>query len=115
MPDGIEKHRNIKVVKWIPQGDLLCTSIICSENYNKLQSLNLVHPKLKLFISHGGYNSLLEATHAGVPMIFVPLLVDQYGNARRAERHGLGLTLDKMIWDSNVISSTIRTVLEDDK
>lgn len=48
-------------------------------------------------------------------MILVPLFADQYGNARRAVRHGLGLTLDKMTWDSKTITSTINTVLGDDK
>jgi UDP-glucoronosyl and UDP-glucosyl transferase len=42
---------NIHLLKWIPQVELLND------------------PRIKVFISHAGQNSYLEATHAGVPMI----------------------------------------------
>lgn len=50
---------------------------------------------MKAFITHGGYNSLLEAANTGVPLISIPLFGDQAGNRRRAERHGIAIGLDK--------------------
>lgn len=70
---------------------------------------------MKLFITHGGYNSLLETAKAGIPMILLPLFSDQYANAHRAVRHGLGLMLDKLELNSHKIIETIEKVLGDDR
>ena len=43
-----------------------------------------------LFITHGGMNSINEAMFYGVPMLVLPLLNDQPGNALRIEELGLG-------------------------
>lgn len=40
---GAEKYENLHLVKWLPQKDIMR------------------HPKMKLMIAHGGYNSFLEA------------------------------------------------------
>uniref|UniRef100_A0A915NLX9 glucuronosyltransferase n=1 Tax=Meloidogyne floridensis TaxID=298350 RepID=A0A915NLX9_9BILA len=55
------------------------------------------HPRLKLFITHCGYNSLLEAGTAGVPVLVIPFFFDQFRNARVAERNGWGLYFDKRL------------------
>jgi len=41
-------------------------------------------------VTHGGLNSILECVEFGVPMVIVPALRDQPGNALRASRLGLG-------------------------
>ncbi len=73
------------------------------------------HPKTRLFITHAGYNSLLESTAAGVPMVFTPAFLDQYANTFRAERHGVGLFLDMK--DENInadmVYDKINKVLSD--
>ena len=43
-----------------------------------------------LFVTHGGFNSVKEAIHFGVPMLVAPLFYDQPGNAARVVHHGLG-------------------------
>jgi zeaxanthin glucosyltransferase len=43
-------------------------------------------------ITHGGINSLMECVEWGVPMLVVPGLRDQPGNAVRARRAGIALT-----------------------
>lgn len=70
---------------------------------------------MRLFITHGGYNSLLETSKAAVPMIILPLFSDQYANGYRAIRHGLGLMLNKFEIDSRKIAHTIETVLANDR
>jgi UDP:flavonoid glycosyltransferase YjiC (YdhE family) len=53
------------------------------------------HPRLKLFITHGGYNSLMEAARAGVPLICMGYFADQKRNAKVVERNGWGLPFEK--------------------
>ncbi|ATH91527.1 UDP-glucosyltransferase [Bacillus glycinifermentans] len=44
----------------------------------------------KLFISHGGMNSTMEALNAGVPLVVIPQMPEQEITARRVEELGLG-------------------------
>jgi MGT family glycosyltransferase len=46
--------------------------------------------KARLFISHGGMNSIHESLLAGVPMIFAPQTPEQLLNARQIEKLGAG-------------------------
>ncbi|XP_026314390.1 UDP-glucuronosyltransferase 2B7-like isoform X2 [Hyposmocoma kahamanoa] len=68
VPAGLPK--NIHVRKWWPQ-----TSV-------------LAHPNIRLFITHGGALSTIEAVHFGVPLLAVPVFGDQPSNAFRAENAG---------------------------
>lgn len=52
------------------------------------------HPNTKLFITHGGLLSLIEAIHFGVPMITVPHGGDQYSNAEVAVKKGVAIRLE---------------------
>ena len=63
---------NIKVMKWLPQNDLLA------------------HPKVKVFVTHCGNNGQMEALYHGVPMVGVPIYYDQYQGATRMEYQGYG-------------------------
>jgi zeaxanthin glucosyltransferase len=47
-----------------------------------------------VFITHGGANSVMEATTLGVPMLVAPLCNDQFHNAAFVSRAGTGTTLD---------------------
>uniref|UniRef100_A0A914WEH4 glucuronosyltransferase n=1 Tax=Plectus sambesii TaxID=2011161 RepID=A0A914WEH4_9BILA len=87
--------KNVRHIGWMPQKELLG------------------HPKVKAFFTHGGYNSLTEATFCGVPLIMLPLMSDQHGNAKRVERLGLGVTLDKHSLTVESIESALSTVLLD--
>uniref|UniRef100_A0A914VDN0 glucuronosyltransferase n=1 Tax=Plectus sambesii TaxID=2011161 RepID=A0A914VDN0_9BILA len=87
--------KNVKHVTWIPQKDLL------------------IHPKMRAFITHGGYNSLTEATYSGVPLIVLPLWGDQMPNAKRVERLGIGTALDKDHLTEPSIVAALHKVLND--
>lgn len=68
--------RNVHVRPWLPQPSVLA------------------HKNVKLFITHGGLLSTLEAIHAGVPLLAVPVFGDQPANAERARRAGYALRVD---------------------
>ena len=44
-------------------------------------------------ISHGGFNTINEALYFGVPLLVIPMAVDQFGNAHLVEQSGCGLRL----------------------
>lgn len=54
--------RNVKISKWLPQDDILA------------------HPNVKLFISHGGLSSVMEAKYHGVPIVGIAIYGDQMAN-----------------------------------
>ncbi|KAI5645183.1 UDP-glucoronosyl and UDP-glucosyl transferase domain-containing protein [Phthorimaea operculella] len=70
------KTENIKISKWLPQSDLLR------------------HPKIKLFITQGGLQSTDEAIVAGVPLVGIPMLGDQFYNVIKYVHLGIGQKLD---------------------
>ncbi|BFF90238.1 UDP-glucuronosyltransferase 2B14-like [Drosophila madeirensis] len=53
----------------------------------------LAHPKVKLFITHGGMLSTVESLHYGKPMLGLPCFFDQFRNMDHVQRMGLGLVL----------------------
>jgi MGT family glycosyltransferase len=50
--------------------------------------------RAQLMITHAGLGSVKECILNGVPMLAVPLDIDQPGNAARVEYHGIGLRCD---------------------
>ncbi|CAF1613062.1 unnamed protein product, partial [Adineta ricciae] len=54
------------------------------------QRFVLTHPAVRLFVSHGGWNSLLESMINGTPTLVWPLFGDQILNGYRLE-HELGM------------------------
>lgn len=50
---------NVKILPWIPQNDLLAAE------------------KVRLFISHAGFNSLAESLYHAKPIIVFPIALDQ--------------------------------------
>ncbi|CEF67701.1 UDP-glucuronosyl/UDP-glucosyltransferase family and Dynactin p62 family-containing protein [Strongyloides ratti] len=89
------KYENINLLKWLPQKALM------------------KHPKTKLLIAHGGYNSFLEASQTGVPVILMPLFADQFINAKRAQRFGIAEVLDKLSLTPEKVSYAMNKVLKD--
>ncbi|XP_032525863.2 UDP-glucosyltransferase 2-like [Danaus plexippus] len=89
--------KNIHLRKWIPQVSVLA------------------HPNIKLFITHCGLLSSLEALHHGVPMLAVPVFGDQPHNADTATREGRAI---RVTFDENLpenLQAGLKQMLSDDK
>lgn len=56
--------------------------------------LLLVHPNVKLFISHGGVCGAYEAIDAGVPVLGFPIIFDQSRNLRHLEDAGMAIVMN---------------------
>ncbi|TKR68396.1 hypothetical protein L596_024386 [Steinernema carpocapsae] len=89
------KYKHIHILKWLPQKELM------------------KHPKTRLLIAHGGYNSFLEASQTGVPVVLMPLFADQFINARRAQRFGFARTLDKLALTTEKVADAMSAILND--
>ncbi|KAM9408315.1 UDP-glucuronosyltransferase 2A1-like [Pholidichthys leucotaenia] len=76
---------NTLLVNWMPQNDLLG------------------HPRVKLFVAHGGTNGVQEAIYHGVPVLGIPVFFDQYDNLLRLKERGAAkiLTLATTDKDDN--------------
>ncbi|XP_053698775.1 UDP-glycosyltransferase UGT5-like [Sabethes cyaneus] len=86
---------NLLILKWVPQAFILS---------NK---------RTKLFISHGGLLSLQEATWHGVPVVALPMFVDQFSNAEKLVRAGVGTALPLVELDETKLSNAIAKVLDE--
>lgn len=53
----------------------------------------LEHPKVKLFISHGGISGIYEAVDAGVPVLGLPVIFDQNRNIDNLMKSGMALSM----------------------
>uniref|UniRef100_A0A1I8A7N2 glucuronosyltransferase n=1 Tax=Steinernema glaseri TaxID=37863 RepID=A0A1I8A7N2_9BILA len=91
------KYKNIHILKWLPQKELMR------------------HPNTRLLIAHGGYNSFLEASQTGVPVVLMPLFADQFINARRAQRFGFARTLDKLALTTEKVVEAMSAILNEPK
>ncbi|XP_055635695.1 UDP-glycosyltransferase UGT5-like [Toxorhynchites rutilus septentrionalis] len=66
---------NVFIRKWLPQREILC------------------HPKVRVFMSHGGLLGSSETAYCGVPVVVTPMYGDQYNNAAALEHRGMGVVL----------------------
>ena len=58
------------------------------------QKAVLNHPKTRLFITHCGVKSVIEAVYYGVPMVASPIFFDQYDIMVRVVDKGVGVAVD---------------------
>ena len=88
---------NIEFVKWMPQTDILA------------------HPNLKAFVSHGGFNSVLETALRGVPVVVLPFFFDQFRNGRMMEHREMGILISKTNYGEKSLKNALRQVLYNPK
>ncbi|XP_036266711.1 UDP-glucuronosyltransferase 3A2 isoform X1 [Pipistrellus kuhlii] len=94
-PEDIPLAANVKLMHWLPQSDLLA------------------HPSIRLFVTHGGMNSVMESIQHGVPMVGIPLLVDQPGNFIRVEAKHLGVSIPIEQLNAETLALKMKQVIGD--
>lgn len=83
-----------KVVEWAPQVQVLA------------------HSSVGLFITHAGWNSVVESMMAGVPMICRPFFGDQMINTRRvAEDWRIGVALEAGVFTKSTTIAALDLVM----
>ncbi|XP_047539180.1 UDP-glycosyltransferase UGT5-like [Vanessa atalanta] len=87
--------KNVKISKWLPQSDLLR------------------HPKVKLFITQGGLQSTDEAITAGVPLVGIPILGDQWLNVEQYVKFNIGKCVLFETLTEEQLLDAIHTVIND--
>ena len=83
---------NVHILDWMPQNDLLA------------------HPNMRLFVTHGGMNSYIEAVYQGVPLLVAPFAIDQHGTAALVKSQGFGEILDLNDFTSDELKNLITTI-----
>ncbi|KAB0792025.1 hypothetical protein PPYR_13986 [Photinus pyralis] len=89
--------KNVLLYPWVPQ----------------LAVLN--HPNLKLFITHGGLQSMTESIYANVPMLGIPFFADQDRNVQEMVAKGYGVYLDHRQIEKRRLVQTILEVITNPK
>lgn len=54
------------------------------------------HPKIKVFVTQGGLQSLEEALYREVPSVVIPFFGDQNQNARLMEAKGIAVVVNRI-------------------
>lgn len=85
---------NILIGKWLPQEKILA------------------HQNVKLFISHCGMGGLVESKYHGVPVLAIPIFLDQYVNANELLREGRGMKLSFNEINEKTFFDAIMEVIE---
>nr|WMP40247.1 UDP-glucuronosyltransferase UGT44A23 [Tuta absoluta] len=86
--------KNVMTMRWFPQYDVL------------------KHDNVKVFISHAGILSTIEAIDAGVPVVAVPLFGDQYGNAAAMQDAGIATIVSYQDLNKEYLLDAINDVLD---
>ncbi|XP_076993138.1 UDP-glucuronosyltransferase 2A3-like [Tamandua tetradactyla] len=86
---------NTRLYDWIPQNDLLG------------------HPKTRAFVTHGGMNGIYEAIYHGVPLVGIPLFVDQPDNILNMKAKGAAVDVSIDTMTSADLLRALRTVINE--
>ncbi|KAJ6646109.1 UDP-glucosyltransferase 2 [Pseudolycoriella hygida] len=84
---------NVYIRKWIPQNDILG------------------HRNTRLFITHGGLLSTQEAIYNGVPMLGIPIMVDQFMNIDRSVEKGIASRMNVRDLTSDTLYEKLNEML----
>ncbi len=71
------------------------------------------HPKLKVFIYHGGPLSTQEAIYHGVPVIVFPLTIEGERQAKLVQQFGIGIKLEIALFTQYELTTSIRNIFKD--
>ncbi|KAJ3274160.1 hypothetical protein HDV01_003443 [Terramyces sp. JEL0728] len=73
----------------------------------------IVHPAVKIFLTHGGISSIHEGIYAGIPMIVTGIFADQFANAKAVAHAHLGYENKKLEFTAEGLKIQIGSLLSD--
>jgi len=88
--------KNIMVKQWFPQRDIL------------------LHPKVKLFISHGGISGIYETVDAAVPVLGFPLFYDQHRNIDNLVNAGMAISIELLSVNKDMFLNSILELINNE-
>ncbi|XP_025201745.1 UDP-glucuronosyltransferase 2B15-like [Melanaphis sacchari] len=91
-----DKPENVMIKKWLPQRDIL------------------LHPNVKLFISHGGISGLYEAVDSSVPVLGFPLFYDQKRNIDNLVNAQMAIALDLFTVTEETLLNSISEIINNE-
>ena len=75
--------------------------------------ITTAHPRIRLFVSHGGLNSIMEAIQHGVPIVGLPIFADQPPNMVRVEAKKFGVYIHFKQIKAETLALRMKQVIED--
>lgn len=108
------KPDNMMIAKWLPQDDILGESkpLWCLQRLIVLTFDSITaHKNTRIFVSHGGLGSIVEAKYHGVPVVGIPIFGDQITNIEKVEQDGWGRIISLADLTEEAFSSVLQDVL----
>ncbi|XP_022221775.1 UDP-glycosyltransferase UGT5 [Drosophila obscura] len=100
---------NVENVKELPeQMDNILTLHVDA----RLQQDILAQSGVKCFLNHGDSFSLQEAIYYAVPVLVIPLILEQFNNAQRIEERNLGVVLSTNTFFELTMARTLKRLLK---
>ncbi|XP_017139371.1 2-hydroxyacylsphingosine 1-beta-galactosyltransferase isoform X1 [Drosophila miranda] len=100
---------NVENVKELPEK---MDNILTLHVDARLQQDILAQSGVKCFLNHGDSFSLQEAVHYAVPVLVIPLILEQFNNAQRIEERNLGVVLPTNTFFEMTMARTLTQVLQ---
>lgn len=89
--------------------------VVCTGEFDRILIDVSVHPKVKLFISHGGISGTYETVDAGVPVLGFPLLYDQPRNIQLLVEAGMAISMDIFSMTTETLLNAINELINNKK
>ena len=77
--------------------------------------VELAHPNIRLFITHGGLLGMQEAIFNTVPLLGLPVINDQFINMVKIVKEGAGLSLEWSDINEDILKTTLLSILQDSR
>lgn len=74
-----------------------------------------MHPKVILFISHGGMSGVYEAVDAGVPVLGFPIFYDQSRNIKHLVYAEMAISMDLLTITKDTLLNSILEIINNKK